>query len=224
MDGARGFLGQDTTARPEVCAVVAPAGLPDVDLDAAVAELVTRVVGAHGTLSGYVASGPSAAAFARLSFDEEANGGRFASRAGNQGTRDEEARRWGEAALRQLHAQLAAAEWQEGLDLLGGIAQCAHDLDTGSRTPTVAVVSTGVHRTVDVDLGHAVPGDVEALASDIADALPAPLRLELYGIGRIDPATTSGPVARSVTAAVTTVWAGVCDALHHRCTTKATGG
>ena len=223
FDGVRRFFGHDTTKRPEVCLLVAPGGLPPAELDSAVAEVVSRVAAQHGTVSGFIANGPSAAAFPRITFDEAANGGLFASASGNQGARDRDAQRWGKAALRELRAEVEEAKLRNGLDLLGGLDQCSRDLDGARRSPTVVVVSTGLHRTVDLDLGAEEP-DVEAFASAAADAVRAPTVLDLPMFARFDPAMTDGPPARWIADHVSAAWTRACDLLGDRCAAATRGG
>ena len=223
FDGVRRFVGQDTTKRPQICLLVAPAGLPLSDLHAAVADVISRVAAEHGTVTGFIGNGPSAAAFPRIRFDEDANRGRFASSARNQGARDRDAKRWGNAALRELSDQIEATEQWDGLDLLGGLDQCARELAGARRSPTVVVVSNGLHRTVDMDLGREKP-DLDAFASAAADALPEPVLLDLPTLTRLDPELTGGPPDRLIARNVTAAWSRACDGLGDRCTTATTGG
>ena len=223
FDGVRRFVGQDTSKRPQVCLLVAPAGMPPSELHAAVADVISRVAAQHGRVTGFIGNGPSAAAFPRISFDEDAHRGGFASTARNQGARDRDAHRWGNAALRELSAQIEATEQWDGLDLLGGLDQCARALAGARRSPTVVVVSNGLHRTVDLDLGDDRP-DIEAFASSAADALPEPLLLRLPTLSRLDPGPIGWPPDRLIARNVAAAWTRTCEELGDRCTTDTTGG
>lgn len=218
---AREFLGEDTSRRPEVCMVVAPAGLPPGERDDALASVVEQVAAEHGRLTGYVAVSRSAAAFARIELSARANRGQFASPAGNPATRDGEAERWRRVAVQDLGQQLAGAaaaiERDGGLDLLGAIDLCRRSLGDGARRPTIVLVTTGVHNTHDLDLATADAATLAAFSAAVVHAVPMPFHLELRGIGRLDPAATGGPADRALTARLTTAWGGACRELEDRC-------
>jgi hypothetical protein len=207
----------DRSPRPDVCLLVAPAGLRPTELDGTITHIVDEVARAHGHLSGFVAFGPSAGAFARLHFDASANGGRFDSDAASSGQRSADAATWRTNATDEVHAQLhATGDGQDGLDLLGGIAQCTQDLSRAARSPIVVVVSHGIHRTADLDLAEQ-PERAGEIPARIPGLVPAPIRLDIYELGRVEPAAIGGPVARHVIEPVVAAWQRACRALAQRC-------
>jgi hypothetical protein len=189
--------------------------VPPAELERAVVEEINGIAAAQGQIVGFVAVGPSAAAFSRIVFDAKAHGGVFTSDARNGRTRASQARRWGVEAGLQVSAQLAVAETATGLDLLGGIGQCRGEL-AGTGNAVIVVVSDGLHRTVDFDLvDH--PERAAELAAKIDELVPPPTRLKLVGVGRVDPAASDGPIARAVIEPVRDAWTKACAQLGDRC-------
>lgn len=226
LTGAVGcsFVGRDAAKRPRLCVIVAPVGLRPTELRASVTAVVQRAAAEHATITVIVAAGPSAAAFDRVTFSKEANGGVFASKAANPAARNHDARRWAKAALREIMADLPPAALSDGLDLIGGLEQCADGLATERRHPTVVVVSTGLHRTSDLDLADGETETPAKVISAVVRAVREPLSLQLREIGSFDPSATKGPIARAVAEGVRSAWTAACDALHPRCTIDTLGG
>ena len=219
---AEAFTGTDTKVRPQICLVVAPHLLPPNELQQVLKSVLDQVAAAHGSVTGYVAAGPSAAAFPSLSFTAEANGGVLASKAGNDGARNHDAAGWAAKVLAELKTNvsltLGAVQRPDGLDLFGGIAQCALKLSNATRQPTIIVVSHGIHRTSDLDLVERANEAPALIAAKIAELVPSPLHLRLYELGRIDPDAIGGPPARSVIEPVTAGWVAACEQLADHCT------
>ncbi len=216
------LLGADRAPRTPTCLVVAPALMPADEVDADVAAVVDEAAKVHGSLIVIVARGPSASAFTHVRFDDAAHGGSFASRARSAGRRNADAARWSDAAVVQIRAAIAAdaeSTGPAGLDLFGGLAACARSLPSGPTPRTIAVVSTGVHRTVTLDLVRDPSAAAPIVAEHIAAVAPAPTRLVLLGLGRVDMRANSGPAARSVTEPVTQAWTDACAARGTRCST-----
>jgi hypothetical protein len=201
------FVGRDTTRRPDVCVIVAPVGLRSNDVSDLLAAVLDDAAAQHATITVLIGDGRSAAAFERVAFTDHANGGVFASKAANQVARDEDARRWAKAAQGEIMSKLPQGALSSGLDLIGGLRQCAGLLRDHRRHPTVVVVSTGLHRTKDLDLADGQVGAPERATAAIVAAVPEPIALELYGLNRVDPAATKG-----------SAWSAACDALQSRCT------
>lgn len=219
---AEAFTGTDTKVRPQICLVVAPHLLPPDELQQVLKSVLDHVAAAHGSVVGYVAAGPSAAAFPSLSFSAEANGGILASKAGNDGARNHDATGWAAKVLAELKTKVSltmgTGQRPDGLDLFGGIAQCALKLSNATRQPTIIVISHGIHRTSDLDLVERTNEVGSLIAAKISELVPSPLSLRLYELGRIDADAIGGPPARSVVEPVVAGWVAACEQLADRCT------
>jgi hypothetical protein len=164
----------------------------------------------------FVADAASAAAFPLIRFDADANGGSFRSAAKNDANRGNDVAKWATAARGQIDAQLAAVVPGDGVDLVGGIELCARLLRDEDDGATIALVASGVHRTVDLDVATE-PARADELRSLVERAVDGRLRLDLYSIGRVDRAATDGPVARDVIEPVVRAWTDACADLGTRC-------
>jgi hypothetical protein len=211
-------LGRDHSAKPDVCAVVAPAGMHPQDLRAAIATVVDRTAHARGRLRLLIASGPSAAAFDWARFGAGANSGDFASEAANAFGRDQDARRWKGVALATIEQQLAETTYFPGLDLVGAAVQCVAGFEKSGRARVLAIVSTGLHQTSEVNVSH-TPDAADDVVARVEATLGERVSLELYGIGRVDERALDGQVpSRPVMERVLASWSAGCARLADRCT------
>jgi hypothetical protein len=223
---AQEFFGSDTSTQPETCVVIAPDLLPTDELASTIKEIVDDVANNHGTIKGYVAVGASASSFLFLNFSIEANAGVLGSNAGSEGARDGDAKTWAAKLLAELQLQLQLqlqisvelpGEEDAGLDLFGGIDQCARQLANAIHSPTIVVVSHGIHRTSDFDLVVNADEAPFIIPEHVVPLVPEPIHLVLYELGRIDPSANGGPARRAIVESVVAGWVEACRQLEDRC-------
>jgi hypothetical protein len=198
--------------------VVAPDLIASTDLDAALEQVVRRVADERGTIVGYVAVGPSAASFPSLSLSVDANFGVFAVGGHDESERKKRSRGLEGRVSGEIAAQIGSQPMSaDGLDLLGGLRQCARKLAMEHGERRIALISHGVHRTVDLDLVDHPELAVARLPGEVLAAIGDPIAFEMHAIGRVDDALIGGPPARKIIEPVVEAWTEVCVQLGRRC-------
>lgn len=212
------FIGINTATRPQICMVVAPAGLPPDELSIQLASVVNDVARRHGSIDGYLAIGPSAASFPVLDIGAEAGVGGSVSPTGGKRQRHEAAKEWAMNMLATFHLRISiSTEPAAGLDLFGGIAQCVRRLQGATREPTVVVISHGINVTESDNMQLDPSQARTSISRRLDEILPAPFQLRILGIGRVDFESAGGHPSRHVVESVAEGWDIACTELGPRC-------